>query len=65
LSASSEDLLDAVGGSGFQIDDQRDANQDEYERNDPAGDEHDLDERRRSVLAIAATCFRRAVSARG
>jgi hypothetical protein len=56
-SASSEDLLDAVGGSGFEIDEQRDPNQDEYERNDPAGDERDLDERRRSVLAICGDLF--------
>ncbi len=56
-SASSEDLLDAVGGSGFEIHEQRDANQDEYERNDPAGDERDLDERRRSVLAICGDLF--------
>jgi len=50
-------LFDAVGGSAFEIDEQRDANQDEYERNDPAGDERDLDERRRSVLAICGHLF--------
>src|SRR6476659_4697031 len=49
--------------SGFEIDEQRDENQDEYEWNDPAGDERDLDERRRSVLAICgdllqACCLR-------
>src|SRR6266852_4358106 len=52
-----EDLLDAVAGSGLEIDEQRDADQDEYERNDPAGDERDLDERRRSVLAICGDLF--------
>src|SRR5215218_6064481 len=43
--------------SGFEIDEQRDANQGEYERNDPARDERDLDERRRSVLAICGDLF--------
>src|SRR5258708_6967495 len=56
-SASSGDLLDAGGSSGFEIDEQRDANQGEDERNDPAGDERDLDERRRSVLALCGDLF--------
>src|SRR2546421_6560876 len=43
--------------SGFEIDEQRDANQDEHEWNEPAGDQRDLDERRRSVLAIFSNLF--------
>src|SRR5437870_13617970 len=43
--------------SGLQIDEQRDANQDEYEWNEPAGDQRDLDERRRSVLAVCGDRF--------
>src|SRR5690348_4748315 len=56
--ASPRSLSDMCsGGSGFEIDEQRDANQDEYERNDPAADERDLDERRRSVLAVCGDLF--------
>src|SRR6266566_141746 len=43
--------------SGLQIDEQRDANQDEYEWNEPAGDQRDLDERRRSVLSGCGDLF--------
>src|SRR5438309_376415 len=43
--------------SGLQIDERRDANQDEYEWNEPAGDQRDLDERRGSVLAVCGDLF--------
>jgi len=36
--------------SGLEVDEQRDADQDEYERHDPACDERNLDERRRSAF---------------
>src|SRR6185312_2681765 len=38
--------------SGSEVDEQRDANQDECDRHDPAGDQGDLDERPRSMLAL-------------
>jgi hypothetical protein len=44
-------------GSGFEVDEQSDANQDDHERDDPAGDERDLEERRRSVLAVFGDLF--------
>src|SRR5882724_972800 len=43
--------------SGLEIEEQRGANQDEYEWNEPAGDQRDLDERRRSVLADCGDLF--------
>src|SRR4029079_5751891 len=46
-----------MASSGFEVDEQRDANQDERDRNDPASDERDLDERRRSGLPICGDLF--------
>ena len=38
--------------SGFEVDEQRDPNQHDHERDNPAGDERDLDERCGSLLAV-------------